>query len=52
MMAIGQMAKGSSCSVCHKDLSGIKGVQVNTDDFCFDCFEQNKNNNIHNAVKG
>lgn len=52
MMGIGQMAKGSSCSVCHKDLSGIIGVQVNTDDLCRDCFEKDKDNNIHNAVKG
>lgn len=52
MMAIGQMAKGSSCSVCGIDLSGITGVQVNSDDFCRDCFEKDKDNNIHNAVKG
>ena len=52
MMAIGQMAKGSFCSVCSKDLSGINGVQVGSDDFCFDCFDRDKDTNIHKAIKG
>ncbi len=52
MMAIGQMAKGSSCSVCGMDLSGIIGVQVGCDDFCRGCFEKNKEDNIHNAITG
>lgn len=39
-MAIGQMSKGSSCFMCHLDLSGIRGVQVGDTDYCFSCFDK------------
>lgn len=42
MMAIGEMAKGSVCCICHCDLSGEQGVQLGKDDYCFLCFDKLK----------